>query len=363
MEGARSSSPARVLVISLAGIGDTLQATPVFRELRLQFPAARIDAAVLWPGSAQLLAGNPHIDQVHQFNLIAGPRHRSLRFLLGLRARRYDLSLTLHPQGRREYRIVTRIIGARRRLSHQYENLSWIDRWLVTDSLPQDYKVSGAENNLRLLSLLGRPRLLTQPVGELYLSPAEHDWAGQWEREQHLEGTHWLGIHVGSGGTKNLALRRWPVDRWIEFCRRFSESRPGLPIVAFGGPGESEVHAQLRSALPESCLRFPETPTLRHAAALVGRSRGFLSVDTAFMHLAAAMRVPHQCVIETPTLNPPVEPLRPDWVRIPNPAVAGRSLDYYRYDGRPIAGTPVELTRMMESVSAEAALEQVLHGF
>lgn len=363
MDGARSSPPARVLVISLAGIGDTLQATPVFHELRLQFPTARIEAAVLWPGSAQILAGNPHLDQIHQFNLIAGPRHRSLRFLLGLRAQRYDLSLTLHPQGRREYRIVTRIIGARCRLSHQYENESWIDRWLVTDSLPQDYKVSGAENNLRLLSLLGRPRLLTQPVGELYLSPAEHDWAGQWEREQHLEGTHWLGIHVGSGGTKNLALRRWPVDRWIAFCQRFSVAQPGLPIVAFGGPGESEVHAQLRSALPESCLRFPETPSLRHAAALVGRSHGFLSVDTAFMHIAAAVRVPHQCVIETPTLNPPVEPLRPDWIRIANPAVAGRSLDYYRYDGRPIAGTPEELTWMMESVSAEAALEQVLRGF
>ncbi len=363
MDSARSSPPARVLVISLAGIGDTLQATPVFHELRLQFPAARIEAAVLWPGSEQLLQGNPHLDQVHQFNLIAGPRHHSIRFLLGLRARRYDLSLTLHPQGRREYRIVTRIIGARRRLSHQYENESAIDRWLVTDSLPQDYTVSGAVNNLRLLSLLGLPQRLTQPTCELNLSPTEHQWAVHWEREQNFDGTDWLGIHMGSGGTKNLALRRWPVPRWIEFCRKFSEARPGRPIVAFGGPGEAEVHSQLRAALPESCIRFPATPSLRHAAALVCRSRAFLSVDTAFMHIAAAVRVPHQCVIETPTLNPPVEPLRTGWVRIPNPAVAGRSLDFYRYDGRPIAGTPEELTRMMESVSAEAALKQVLRGF
>jgi ADP-heptose:LPS heptosyltransferase len=95
----------------------------------------------------------------------------------------------------------------------------------------------------------------------------------------------------------------------------------------------------------------------------VARASAFLSVDTAFMHIAAATRVRHQCVIETPTLNPPVEPLRSDWVRIPNPAVGGRSLDFYRYDGRPIEGTPDELTRIMQSVTPEAVADHVLRGF
>ena len=209
--------PQRILVISLAGIGDTLQATPGLHELRLQFPSARIDVAVLWPGSAQLLEGNRRIDTVHQFNLIQGPRHKALAFLLRLRAQRYDLSLTLHPQGRREYRIVSRIVRARRRLSHQYENESWLDRWLVTDSLPQDYAVSGAENNLRLLSLLGLQRRLREPLLEVTLSDSETQWAATWEREQGIAGAPWLGIHVGSGGTKNLSLRRWPLHCWIQF--------------------------------------------------------------------------------------------------------------------------------------------------
>jgi len=355
--------PQRILVISLAGIGDTLQATPVLHELRLQFPAARIDVAVLWPGSAQLLEGNRRIDSVHQFNLIQGPRHKALAFLLRLRAQRYDLSLTLHPQGRREYRIVSRIIRAKRRLSHQYENQSWLDHWLVTDSLQQDYAVSGAENNLRLLSLLGLKRRLREPLLEVTLSDSENQWAAAWEREQEIAGAPWLGVHVGSGGTKNLSLRRWPLHRWIQFCQRFAEAHPRAPIVAFGGPGEADVHGQLSAALTPGTLRIAQTPSLRHAAALVARARAFLSVDTAFMHIAAAMRVPHQCVIETPTLNPPVEPLRPDWIRIPNPAVAGRSLDFYRYDGRPIAGSPVELTRIMESVTPEAVLRHVTPAF
>lgn len=73
-----------------------------------------------------------------------------------------------------------------------------------------------------------------------------------------------------------------------------------------------------------------------------------------FMHLAAAMSVPHQFVIETPTVNPCILPLREDWTLIPNPAVAGRNLEFYRYDGRPIAGSPDEIRRQMDSVTVDA---------
>jgi hypothetical protein len=41
---------------------------------------------------------------------------------------------------------------------------------------------------------------------------------------------------------------------------------------------------------------------------------------------------------------------------IPNPSIAGRHLDFYRYDGRPIAGTADELLGIMSSVSVESVL-------
>ena len=45
----------KILVISLAGIGDTLFATPLIHELRANFPDATIDALVMWPGAKDLL--------------------------------------------------------------------------------------------------------------------------------------------------------------------------------------------------------------------------------------------------------------------------------------------------------------------
>ncbi len=350
----------RILVLALSGIGDTLIATPFIHELRANFPDAKIEALVLWPGAKILLEDNPHLDAVHQHNFIKASTFASLRFVSGLRRRDYDLSINTHTQGRRGYRVIARLIGARVRLSHEYENQSWLDRRLVTHSLPQDYTVHSAVNNNRLLSLVGRAPLLTNPAYELLLRPEEEIWAANWLAQQGLTGKKLLGLHVGSGGTKNLALRRWPLANYLELVKRLHAEQPDLRVLFFGGPDERAAHSEAWERLRGGPIFFPESPNVRHASALLRQAHTFLSVDTLFMHLAAAVKVPHQFVIETPTVNPPILPLRDNgWSLIPNPAVAGRNLDYYRYDGRPIAGSAAELKRIMESVTVDAVLKAV----
>jgi ADP-heptose:LPS heptosyltransferase len=347
----------RILVITLSGIGDTLMATPLFHELQTQYPKASIDVLVLWKGARQVLSGNPHVSQVIQHDFLRASKLSSLWACWQLRRRHYDLSINTHTQGRRGYRVIARLIGAQVRLSHQYENQSWLDRLLVTHSLPQDYTVHAMENNARLLQLVRRQQRLPRHEYEIFLSDSEQAWATGWLERNPAQGRRLLGIHVGSGGTKNLALRRWPVSRYIEMLRELPTRAPGLQPVLFGGPEEARLHAELRAAgVP---FVVAESRDLREATALVGRCHAFLSVDTVFMHIAAAMGVPHQFVIETPTLNPPVYPRRDDWILIPNPAVAGRHLQFYRYDGRDIAGTPEQLLKMMESVTVDAVLERL----
>jgi ADP-heptose:LPS heptosyltransferase len=351
----------RILVLSLSGIGDTLMATPLFHELGTQFPEAEVEALVLWPGARQVLLGNPHVDEIWQHDFLKSSRLASLAFLWRLRRRGYDLTLNTHTQGRRGYRLISRLIGAPTRLSHEYENHGFLDTWLVTQTLPQDYQVHVMDNNARLLGLLGLAPRLTEPGYELFLSPDELRWAETWAAQRRSAGQRWLGIHAGSGGTKNLALRRWPVTRFAGLLKRIEESRPDIVPVFFGGPEEAPIHEELRRLGAE--FIEAETPSLRHAAALVARCDMFLSVDTVFMHLAAAVGVPFQLVIETPTLNPPVYPRRPDWLLIPNPAIGGRHLDFYRYDGRDIAGTPDEIRRMMEAVTIDAVWDRLLPIF
>ncbi len=77
------------------------------------------------------------------------------------------------------------------------------------------------------------------------------------------------------------------------------------------------------------------------------------------MHLAAAMQVRHQIVIETPTWNKPIEPYGNPFVLVKNSAVAGRNLYFYRYDGHGIKGTDEELRCCMAAVRVESVFEAV----
>ena len=79
----------------------------------------------------------------------------------------------------------------------------------------------------------------------------------------------------------------------------------------------------------------------------------------ALMHVAAAMKVPRQIVIESPAWGPTLAPYRRPFVLVENPAIHGRNLDYYRYDGAGIKGTPNELRRAMNTVTPEAVFEQI----
>jgi ADP-heptose:LPS heptosyltransferase len=340
----------KILVISLAGIGDTLFATPLIHELRTNFPEAEIDALVMWAGSKDLLENNPYVNRVFQKNLMKCGKFAALKFFWSLRRERYDLSINTHPQSRAHYRVAAMLVGAPVRLSHEYEGFGALDRWLTNMTHPQDYSRHAVENNLALLSLLNIKPQLPAHRHEIFLTEPEQDWAADFINRRNLTGRPLLGVHVGSGGTKNLALRRWPLQNYIELTQRLHQNRPELAILFFGGPEEKADHEKIRAQVIGENLFFPQTDNVRQAAALISKCTAFLSVDTALMHVAAAVKVRGQIVIETPTWNKPIEPFGNPFTLVKNPAMAGRNLEFYRYDGGDIKGTRKELLACMDSV-------------
>ena len=344
----------------MAGIGDTLIATPLIRELRANFPAATIDVLAMWAGSRDLLENNPHVNRVFQKNLLKCGKLEALRFLWPLRRERYQLSINTHPQSRIHYRIAAQIVGAQARISHEYENFHWFNRWLVTGTLPQDYSRHSIENNLDVLPLIGAQKKLPAHEMEIFLKPEEERFADDFLVQHKLTGKKILGIHVGSGGTKNLPLKRWPVKNYAGLVRRLNKERPDIRVLLFGGPEEAQDHQVVLAQSNRGLTLEAKTRNLRETAALMKRCSAFLSVDTALMHIAAAIKVPNQIVIEAPTLNATNWPHGNHFTLVKNPVVNGRGLDFYRYDGGDIKGTREELLACMASVKIDEVFETVL---
>lgn len=349
----------KILVISLAGIGDTLLATPLIAELRANFPDATIDALALWAGSKDLLETNPHLNTVYQKNLIRCSKAEAWRFLRGVRAKGYDVSINTHPQSRIHYRVIARIIRATVRISHAYECSGLLDKLLVNRTLPQDYTRHTVDHNLDVLPVLGARSKLANHDMQIRLTDEDERWADGFIAARGLKDTLVLGVHAGSGGTKNLALKRWPLPNYIQLIQRLNRARPNVKVLLFGGGDELREHQQIIAQTDNKLVLSAETKNLRQAAALLKRCNAFLSVDTALMHLAAAMKTPNQIVIEAPTLNPTNLPHGNPHTVVRNPVSHGRQLEYYRYDGDGIRGTDEELVACMNSVTVEAVWESL----
>ncbi len=349
----------KILVISLAGIGDTLIATPLLAELRANYPEATIDVLAMWPGSKDLLESNPNVDCIHQKNMLKCGRWETMKFLWSLRRNRYDISINTHPQSRIHYRIAAFIAGAKVRISHVYECFNFIDKFLVTGWLPQDYTRHSIDNNFDVLPFIGAKKLKAEHAMEFFLKPEEERFAEDFLTQHNLRGKKLLGIHVGSGGTKNLPLKRWPLKNHAGLVRRLNKERPDIHVLLFGGPEEAKDHEVVLAQSDRALTSEAKTRNLRETAALMKRCDAFLSVDTALMHIAAAVKAKNQIVIEAPTLNVTNWPYGNEFTLVENPVVHGRNLAYYRYDGGDIKGTREELIAAMESVKVADVFEAV----
>jgi ADP-heptose:LPS heptosyltransferase len=340
----------KILVISLAGIGDSLIATPLIRELRENFPDAVIDVLVKEAGARDFLERNPNVNRVFYKNLWTCGLFERVRFLLSLRRERYQLSINVHPQSRIHYRVGAFLAGAQVRISHEYECFGFFDRFLVTGSLPQDYTRHSIDNNFDILPLIGAQKKLPAHEMEFFLEPTDERFADDFLAKHKLSGKKILGIHVGSGGSKNLVLKRWPLKNYAGLVRQLNKARPDIHVLLFGGPEEIKDHPVVLAQANADLTREAKTKNLRETAAVMKRCSAFLSVDTALMHIAAAVKVPNQIVIEAPTLNPTNLPYGNPFTLVKNPVVNGRNLEYYRYDGGDIKGTRDELIAAMDSV-------------
>jgi ADP-heptose:LPS heptosyltransferase len=325
----------------------------------VNFPEATLDVLVKEKGAKDSLENNPHVSHVFFKNLLEVSKFEALRFFWSLRKNHYDVSINAHPQSRMVYRIAARIAGATLRISHEYECFNWFDRKLVNKVLPQDYTRHSIENNCDVLPLLGAKVKLPKHEIELFLTPDEEKWADEFLAKNKPTGRKILGVHVGSGGTKNLSLKRWPLKNYAGLIRRLNKERPDIRILLFGGPEETKDHQVVLAQSSRDLTQEAKTQNLRQTAALMKRCSAFLSVDTALMHLATAVKAPNQIVIEAPTLNATNLPYGNPFTLVKNPVIAGRNLDYYRYDGGDIKGTREELLACMASIKIEDVFETV----
>jgi heptosyltransferase-3 len=287
----------RVLVTKLRHHGDVLLTSPVFTTLARAIPGAEIDALV-YGGTEPMLTGHPAIAQVHTIDRdwkrqgIATQVASEWRLLRRLRARRFDLliHLTEHPRGLHLARLLRpRWSVTRERAS--YGGL-WRRHFTHFYRVPKNERRHTVETNLDALRRLGiEPDLADKRLVMVPGAQAQSRVAALLARHR-LDARGFIHVHPGS----RWLFKCWPAERTAALLDRIVAD--GYAVVVTGADDTREralvasIAAAIKPATREHTVDLTAQLTLPELAVITSRARAFVGVDSAPMHIAAAMGTP-----------------------------------------------------------------------
>jgi heptosyltransferase-3 len=283
----------RALVVKLRHHGDVLLASPVFSVLKAHAPRLEIDVLV-YDDTREMLTLHPAIAEVHAvgrgWRSAAAPARlaHEMRLLRTLRARGYDLlvSLTEHPRGA----WLARLLAPRWSVAPEqpHRGRLWRRSFTHLYRLPRGGRRHAVELNLDALRRIG----VYPDDGErgLVLVPGA-------AAEADIR-TRMAALGLGDGGFVHLhpasrwRFKCWPADRTAALVDRLAAAGERVVLTAAPSEPELELVRAIRAACRADTVDLSGQLTLKQLAALTGHAKLFVGVDSAPMHIAAAMGTP-----------------------------------------------------------------------
>lgn len=282
----------RILVIKTKQLGDVLLCTPLFAVLRERFPEAEIVACVN-AGGEQMLAGNPDVSGViitpstGKMGLLERWR-AELRFARELRRRKFDLVIDLTTSDRSA--LLTRLSGAPMRLGYRSMKGFAGRRRCYTREVHPLRGEHVVRKHLRILKGID----VRAKEGPLVLKVSEEERGGV-ERILAREG---FGASSGREifqvhPISRIAEKNWPAGFMAETVNAVAARQGWVPVITGSADAVEQAGiAELRGLLKCEHLDLSGRVALKELGALSERAKFYLGVDTAPMHIAAAVGTP-----------------------------------------------------------------------
>ncbi len=296
-EAFSAASLRRALVIKLRHHGDVLLAAPVISALKRIAPQCEVDALV-YADTAPMLEGHPALAKLHRIDRNwkrQGLRRQGgaeWRLIRDLRARHYDLvvHLSVHTRGA----WLVRLLRPRWSVAPKFRGSFWarsFTHFYPAQSDPQRHTVDTNLDSLRALGITP-----TEADQRVVLVPgvAAEARVGELLARHGLSAGGFIHVHPAS----RWAFKCWPAGRVAALCDALAAK--GWPLVLTSAPDAGEKALIADVCLARNGNAVSSAPTfdlsgqlsLKELAALTARARLFVGVDSAPMHIAAAMGTP-----------------------------------------------------------------------
>ncbi|MCH7828149.1 MAG: glycosyltransferase family 9 protein, partial [Bacteroidetes bacterium] len=228
---------------------------------------------------------------------------KSIKFIISLR-KKYDTTINVYPSNRKEYNIISFLIGAKTKAAINYlrmdkQNLGWLNNCRITE----DDSLHNVQTNIKLIEKITGKSLTDEPDLQFYLSENDLSSASNFLKENKIiDADLVIGFHPGTSVLKNHIKRRWEPEKFAELGKQLI-SEYNCKIIIFGGPDELELKEKIRSEINSPNVYTTHGLNLAESAAVMKRCNVFVSNDSSLMHVASALKLNLVCIIGPTSTN------------------------------------------------------------
>ena len=276
----------KILILKVQTIGDTLLITPLIRNLKEHYSDSIIDVMVN-EGTEHMLTLNANINQVIEYkresyrSLSKLQRlSKNIQLLKKIKRAQYDLVIDLDEGDRGAF--ITLVSGAKTKVGSSTISSQFL-RSAYTHLLPKRGNRHTVEINLDSLKLLNIP-IINKQV-EIFWSKEDDEFVAK-----KLTGIkQFIHIHPFSKGWfKDVNIQT--TAQIIDYC----EQELDIKAVITAAPIQRELDKldNILKLCQSKPINLGGRLTLKQTAAVNNRSKLFIGVDTAIMHISAANNVP-----------------------------------------------------------------------
>ena len=284
--------PQNILLIKLRHHGDMLLTTPVINALRQRYPQANIDV-LLYKETRPMLEAHPAIRQLHiidrNWKKESGWQkfRHEMALISAVRACRYDVVINLADQWRSA--IITGLSGAPVRIGFAFakrDNAFW--RWCHNQQVPttDHHSLHTVEQNMSALLPLG----ISADGAKASMHFSEPD---RQKVQQLLSEAHINGPFVVLQPTSRWVFKCWEDEKMAQLIDALAAGGHTLVLTAAPDPHEMAMIRHIQSLCRSpNVISLAGQLSLPQLAALIDAAQLFIGVDSAPMHMAAALDTP-----------------------------------------------------------------------
>ena len=280
------TTPRRLLVVKVFGMGDSILIRSIIELLRERHPGMQIGVLV-GPATREVMTAGASF-HVHDYVPQKLSVWSALRTLRDIRGCHYDAVLNCEQRSLAGSAFLA-LAGAIYHVgfipisgTSKGRFLTHAIRFRDDDSVWQSFirLARLVDSDLPQRSLPIPPQWTTE----------DEEWAYRWWRE-HVGSAQNLtvALHVG---TQDREFSRWPVQRFVEFAERVRVRNQQLSIVLTGKAPERQLIHAFINMYSGRAIDASESGSVMRTAALLRRCNLLVSNDTGIMHLGAALGIP-----------------------------------------------------------------------